>query len=95
MNNEPDAERLVDAAALSFITYTVTLAPGCELRYDDADWRDAIVFVTDGEIELHCCSGTVRRFRRGHILWLANLPLKAVRNPSRVPARLVALSRRI
>ena len=95
MNDEPDeAENRVEGTPLSFTTYTVTLEPGCVLPYDAAAWRDAIVFVTAGEIELQCLSGTSRRFWRGHILWLSNLPLKAVRNPSQVPARLVAISRR-
>ena len=95
MNGEPGAEQLVDGTPPSFCTYLVTIEPECVLPYDHAAWRDAIVFVTAGEIELQCVSGAVQRFRRGHILWLANLPLKAVRNPSQVPARLVAVSRRI
>ena len=31
----------------------VAVAPGEERPYDEAEWRDAIVLVQHGEIELH------------------------------------------
>ena len=94
MTEELDAERLVDGSSVSFAKSVVTLAPGRVLAYDEAAWHDAIVFVTAGEIELECLGGTVHRFCRGDILWLDHLPLRAVRNPSPVEARLLAISRR-
>lgn len=94
MNDEPDAERLVDDKSVSFAMCIVTLEPGRVLAYDKAAWHDAIVFVTAGEIELECLSGAVHRFHRGDILWLAQLPLRNVRNSSPVDARLVSISRR-
>jgi quercetin dioxygenase-like cupin family protein len=93
MNDELD-ERLADDTAVSFAETVVTLEPGRVLAYDEAAWHDAIVFVTAGEIELECLSGAVHRFRCGDILWLAHLPLRAVRNTSPVQARLLAISRR-
>lgn len=94
MSDETEEEQLVEGGALPFTTCVVTIEPGCALPYEEAAWRDAIVFITSGDIELQCSSGAVQRFRGGHILWLANLPLKAVRNPGPGVARLVAISRR-
>lgn len=94
MNDELDVERLVGDTSLSFVRSVVTLAPGRVLAYDEAAWRDAIVFVTAGEIELECLSGFVQGFCCGDILCLAHLPLRAVRNASPVEARLLAISRR-
>jgi quercetin dioxygenase-like cupin family protein len=94
MNDKPDAERLAADTPLSFATCTTTLEPGRVLAYDTAAWHDAIVFVTAGEIELECLSGIVHRFCRGDIMWLAHLPLRNVRNPGPVQARLVSIWRR-
>jgi hypothetical protein len=71
----------------------VTIDPGGVRAYDEAEWRDAIVFVEDGEIVLECVRGDTRRFHRGHILWLDGLPVRCVRNPCAVPTRLLAVSR--
>jgi glyoxylate utilization-related uncharacterized protein len=71
----------------------VTLAPGRARRYAEADWQDALVVVERGEVELET-EGDVRwRFARGDMLWLTGLPLRAVHNRGREPARLVAVSR--
>jgi hypothetical protein len=72
----------------------VTLEPGSLLSYDEAAWRDAIVFVEAGEIILECVSGHVQRFGDGDILWLEHLPLRSIRNPGPDRARLLAISRR-
>ena len=77
----------------AFVRRVVTIEPGGVLAYDEAEWHDAIVFVEDGEIVLECVRGYTRRFRRGHTLWLERLPLRCVRNPAAVPARLLAVSR--
>jgi glyoxylate utilization-related uncharacterized protein len=79
--------------ACAFVRRVVTIEPGGVLGYDEADWLDAIVFVADGEVVLECVRGHSRRFGAGHILWLEGLPLRCVRNPRAVPARLVAVSR--
>jgi quercetin dioxygenase-like cupin family protein len=94
MTDDVDAERLLDNTSLALVKSLITLEPGRVLAYDEAAWHDAIVFVTAGEIELECLSGTVHRFCRGDILWLEHLQLRAVRNAAPVEARLVAISRR-
>lgn len=83
-----------DGGAPAFVLRAVAVAPGCRRAYDEADWRDAIVLVRRGEIELECLSGTTHRFRRGDLLWLSGLPLRALRNRGHEPALLVAVSRR-
>jgi hypothetical protein len=77
-----------------FLVRAVAVAPGCERAYDEAEWRDAIVSVTCGEIELECLGGGRHRFRAGEMLWLAGLPLRVLRNCGTEPALLVAVSRR-
>jgi hypothetical protein len=72
----------------------VVLPPGGERAYREADWCDALVVVERGEIELEGLSGVRRTFGRGDVLWLAGLPLRALRNPSSEPALLAAVSRR-
>jgi hypothetical protein len=83
-----------DADAPGFILRAVAVAPGCERAYDEAEWRDAIVSVTCGEIELESLSGSRYRFRSGDVLWLAGLPLRALHNSGVEPALLLAVSRR-
>lgn len=72
----------------------VAVAAGGERPFDEAEWRDAIVVVERGEIELECLGGGRQRFGRGDVLWLVGLPLRALQNPGREPAVLVAVSRR-
>src|SRR5215212_10224860 len=77
-----------------FARRTVTVDPGAERAYDPAEWWDSIVVVAQGEIELECGAGHLARFKRGDILWLTGLPLRALRNNGAEPAVLVAVSRR-
>lgn len=75
----------------------IVVAPGRRRPYDRAEWRDAIVVVEDGEIDLECTEpggpvGGSHRFRRGAVLWLDGLPLRALYNPGREPAVLAAVS---
>jgi hypothetical protein len=72
----------------------VVVVPGEALAFDEAEWRDALVVVEQGEIELECIGGSRERFGRGDVLWLAGLPLRALGNPGLEPALLVAVSRR-
>ena len=94
MNDELDPEGLVDGLSLSFVKSTVMVEPGRALPYDPDQWRDAIVFVTAGQIEIECEQGLVERFGRGDILCFACLRLRAVRSTGSMPARLLAISRR-
>jgi hypothetical protein len=70
------------------------LAPDRAHAYRAADWRDALVIVEQGEIELEGLGGGRWHFRRGDVLWFTGLPLRALHNPGPEPAVLVALSRR-
>jgi hypothetical protein len=81
-------------APLGFKVRAVAVEPGGRRMYDEAEWSDSLVVVRRGEIELECLSGTRLRFRRGALLWLAGLPLRAVHNRGREPALLLAVSRR-
>jgi hypothetical protein len=67
----------------------VSVPPGGELEYDEADWRDALVLVVRGEIELGR-----ERFARGAVLSLEGLRLRALHNQGAEPAELVAVRRR-
>jgi hypothetical protein len=78
----------------AFQLRTVAVAPGRERAYDETDWRDAIVVVERGEIEVECLAGSRRRFGSGDVLWLVGLPLRAVHNRGPEAALLVAVSRR-
>ena len=94
MRDDVDPERLGTDPALPFVRTTLILARGRALAYDPEQWRDAIVFITAGQIELECENGMVERFGRGCILCLADLALRAVRSTGATPARLVSISRR-
>jgi hypothetical protein len=79
--------------------------PGFELRavaidvgevriYDEAEWRDALVVVVGGEIELESIHGASCRLTCGSVLCLVGLSLRALRSRGTEPAVLVAVSRR-
>jgi quercetin dioxygenase-like cupin family protein len=90
---ELDVDRLLRQAKSRFGTRVVELAPNCVLVYDAASWHDALVFVTDGEIEVECARGERQRFSSGAILCLAPLSVRWLRNTGQAPARLVAIWR--
>jgi hypothetical protein len=79
---------------VSFDVRVVELPPGGERASGAAEWRDALVLVDRGEVELDCLGGSRHRFRRGAVLSLGGLPLRTLRNPGAEPAVLVAVSRR-
>ncbi len=72
----------------------IVLAPDRSRVYDDAEWRGAIIVVEHGQIELECLDGSRHCFRRGAVLWLERLPLRALHNRGHMSAVLVAVSRR-
>jgi hypothetical protein len=78
---------------MRFAVRVVAVAPGDERAYDEAEWRDALVLIESGEVELRGVSGASRSFGRGDLLWLENLPLRALHNPGLEPVVLVAVSR--
>lgn len=54
--------------------------------YNEAEWRDALVMVGRGEIELESVDGDSCRFGRGSVLCLVGLRLRALRNRGTEPA---------
>ncbi len=76
-----------------FLTSEVVLPPGTAHAYEADEWRDALVLVKTGSIELETQSGVRRTFVAGDVLWLAGLHLLLVRNPGSNPAVLEASRR--
>jgi len=72
---------------------TVEVEPGGARIYHEAEWRDSIVVVARGQIELECLGGSRYGVERGAVLWLVGLPLRALHNGGAEPAVLVAFSR--
>jgi len=77
-----------------FCRTVTTIAPQESIPYVAADWADAIVTITAGDVDLCCLLGGRRRFTTGAILVLAGLSLRELHNPGLVDAVLVALARR-
>jgi hypothetical protein len=71
----------------------VAVAPGGTRAYVEAEWRDALVIVQHGQIELEGLSGSRRSLERGAVLWLAGLPLRALHNRGLEPAVIVVVAR--
>lgn len=80
--------------SMSFPRRVVVIAPGDVLPYDEAQWRDAIVTVEAGQIELEGVAGGRCRFSRGALLTFAGLPLRTLHNCGEETAVLHAVSRR-
>jgi quercetin dioxygenase-like cupin family protein len=78
---------------MRFFRRVVAVPPGGVLDYEEADWRDALVIVVRGEIQLESRGGR-ERFARGAVLSLAGLPLRALHNDGAEPAELLAVRRR-
>ena len=72
----------------------VAVEVGIERIYNEAEWKNSLVVVARGEIELESVDGDARRFGRGSVLCLVGLPLRALRSRGTEPAVLVAISRR-
>ena len=83
-----------DRAAPAFVLRPIELSPGGARAYHAEDWRDALVVVKRGSIELECLSGASVRFEAGDLFWLTGLPLRALHNRGGDPTLLVAVSRR-
>ncbi len=71
----------------------VVVTPGAERLFVEAEWRDAIVVVESGGLELESSTGIRWRFGRGDVLWLIGLPLRALHAYGRAPTVLIAVSR--
>jgi hypothetical protein len=92
-----DAEpfSLLDACdSARFDRRVVTIEAGVERPFDEAEWRDTLVVVEEGELEIECRSGTRVRFARGDVLHLAGLGIRLLRGGGSEPVVLSAVSRR-
>ena len=78
----------------AFEAREIAVSPGHESAYDEAEWKDALVVLERGEIELECVGGARQRLQRGAVVWLTGLPLSALHNHGSEVAVLVAVSRR-
>jgi hypothetical protein len=95
MGGPVDRPSLLPAPLPSRFELRVTrVAPGHTLAYRDSDWRDALVVVERGAVELEWLGGARQRFGCGAVLWLAGLRLRALDNRGFEPAVLLAVSRR-
>jgi hypothetical protein len=69
------------------------VGPGPARAYDAREWRDAIVMVERGEIEVEGRAGGRARFGPGAVVALDDLPLRALRSIGPDAALLVAVRR--
>ena len=72
-----------------FVRRTVVLEPGTSRPSHDAEWRDALVLLVQGDVDLECAAGGPRRFPAGAGVWRAGV----VHNVGVEPVVLLAVSR--
>jgi hypothetical protein len=78
---------------VTLVLRTVTVAPRASLPYVEEDWRDALVRVDSGELELVMSCGRSCFFGQGDSLWFQGLPLARLHNRGDEPTVLLAASR--
>jgi len=76
-----------------FVIRQIEIAGRSERRFVAAEWRDAIVRVARGSLELECVDGQRSTFATGALLCVDGLSLVALRNRRLDPLVLVAASR--
>ena len=69
------------------------MQPGETLPYQEADWRDALGRVEQGEVVLQMLCGRSCYFQAGDTIWLTGLPLASLHNRGDEPAVLIAAAR--
>ena len=95
-NPGPDRLSFLDGPLPSrFRLHGVTVAPGGTRTYRAEEWKDALVVVEHGEVELECSAGLRRRFGAGAVMWLQGMDLRAIHNPGPGPLVISAVSRRL
>lgn len=77
----------------AFVTTTVTIPAAGQRTYRSQEWDDALVLVTEGMLELVCRDGQRLRFHHGEPLFLAGLPLLALRSARDTATTLIAVRR--
>jgi hypothetical protein len=91
-DEELDLDRLA-RDSLHFRRRVVDVRPGEELHLDTDRWRDALVVLESGEVELECAAGKRSRFTARAVLCLLP-PVCILRNRNGETARLIAFTRR-
>jgi len=82
-------------ASNAFARRLVRLLPGSARPYDGTEWEDELVVVVCGTVELEERTGRRWTFQKGSIIWLQQLPLLAINNPTADVTILMAISRPI
>ena len=78
----------------AFLTTAIVIEAGSARQVDEADWRDALVVIESGVLEVETLSGCRRRFGPGDILFLTGLSLVLLHNLGPDDVVLRAVSRR-
>lgn len=76
-----------------FARRVVVIPEGPGRLFDEREWRDALVVVALGVLELECRDGSRCRFEGGAVLSLEGIPLRALHGCGTGPAVLVATTR--
>ena len=63
-----------------FDTAILRWAPGESSDFEAAAWRDALVVVVAGALEVVCAGGWAHTFSSGDVLWLDGLPVRSLTN---------------
>jgi hypothetical protein len=71
----------------------VVIAPSAQLPSQAHEWRDALVVLEQGRLEVECVGGNLETFDRGAVLCLAWLPLRLLRSTGGEPAVVLAVRR--
>jgi hypothetical protein len=85
---------LGDAPPAAFRRRVVVIAHGQERSYVPGEWRDALVVVERGVLEVEALSGRRVRFGAGAVLWLTGFRVRTLRCASAEPVVMAAVSRR-
>ncbi len=72
---------------------TVRIEPGDGRPYVADEWRDCLVVIEAGEVELEATSGVTHTCRGGDILWLVGLPVRRITCRGSVPAVITTIRR--
>jgi hypothetical protein len=86
---DPDLSR--DAPPRSWSRRAVTLRSGASLRYDSNAWRDEIIIIQQGTLELQDTAGRQWPFETGSVLSLCGLPLRRLTNTGPDDAVIIAI----
>ncbi len=85
--------RLISMAKTGFERRLIRFPSASERPYVESEWEDELVIVICGTLELEGVSGRRWRFERGAIIWLSDLPLRSMHNPTDGTTVLMAVSR--